>query len=210
MPIYKHLIISHETSISIWHISESLETISKGIVLKDTHRAKYENIKSITHQKSFWSVRKLLEFNGFSDLDLHYSDNGKPLLSKDISISISHSFDFSTVIISKYQVGIDIEMIREKIVRIASKFAKNELDYLQKNDKLAENLTIIWSVKEAVYKLGLKKSIHFNNEIFVSLFEDNINEGRVRISLKENNFSLELPFYIIRIENYILTYVIVK
>lgn len=210
MPIYKHLIISPETSISIWHISESLNAISKGIVLKDTHRAKYEKIKSITHQKSFWSVRKLLEFNGFSDLDLHYSDNGKPLLSKDISISISHSFDFSTVIISKYQVGIDIEMIREKIVRIASKFAKNELAYLQKNDKLAENLTIIWSVKEAVYKLGLKKSIHFNNEIFVSLFEDNINEGRVRISLKENNFSLELPFYIIRIENYILTYVIVK
>jgi phosphopantetheinyl transferase len=53
-----------------------------------------------------------------------YYDEGKPHLKDDKYISISHSHHFSAIIVSK-SVGIDIELQREKIIRIADKSTKS-------------------------------------------------------------------------------------
>ncbi len=45
-------------------------------------------------------------------------------------ISITHSHDFSAIIISDETVGIDIELQREKIIRIADKFCDSEFQFL--------------------------------------------------------------------------------
>jgi phosphopantetheinyl transferase len=45
---------------------------------------------------------------------LYYTDDGKPHLNDGRKITISHSFDYSAIAISKSEIGIDIEKIETK------------------------------------------------------------------------------------------------
>jgi phosphopantetheinyl transferase len=71
-------------------------------------------------------VRKLLQEASYNDFDLSYDELGKPHLKDGKHISITHSYQFSAIIISDQTVGIDIELQREKITK-HSKF--NDDDY---------------------------------------------------------------------------------
>ncbi len=94
------------------------------------NRTRLEGMKSELHQRGFLSVRKLMQEAGYNDLDLYYDEFGKPHLKDDKYISITHSHHFSAIIISDESVGIDIELQREKIIRIADKFVDTEFKYL--------------------------------------------------------------------------------
>jgi phosphopantetheinyl transferase len=56
----------------------------------------------------------LLQNIGYSDFDLFYDEYGKFHLHDGRHISISHSNDFSAVVISNEILGLDIEQIKEK------------------------------------------------------------------------------------------------
>ena len=86
-------------------------------------------------------------------------------------ISISHSFSFSGVIISDRPVGIDIEMQRLKIGVIAKKFIDYEWAYLMEDDpEYIRKLTLIWAVKESLYKLFSKAGMLFKDHFLVIPF----------------------------------------
>lgn len=128
------------------------------------------------HQRAFLSIRKLLALAGYSDFDLEYDVFGKPHLADHNYISITHSHHFSAIIVSNEPVGIDIEMQREKILKIAHKFVNDkELNRLKKTD-LAEyikKLTVKWGAKEAIFKIKNEKGISFKDHILVNPFELN-------------------------------------
>ena len=86
-------------------------------------------------------------------------------------ISLSHSFDYAAVMVSKDKaVGIDIELIKDKIERIAHKFmSKRELAFIKK-DRI-EQLYACWCAKEAIYKLHGKKNISFLDHIRIEPFD---------------------------------------
>ena len=65
-----------------------------------------------------------MQLEGYKDKDLYYDYMGKPHLHDGRHISITHSYEFTGIIIvsSKEKVGIDIEKQRDKIIRIAKKF----------------------------------------------------------------------------------------
>jgi 4'-phosphopantetheinyl transferase len=85
---------------------------------------------------------------------LFYDSYGKPHLKDGKHISITHSFEYSGVIISDKPVGIDIEKQRPKIEIIAKKFVNYEFNYLNGNSpNYMRKLTVIWCVKESLYKL---------------------------------------------------------
>ena len=124
------------------------------------------------HQRGFFSVRHLLANFGYTDQDLYYDDNGKPHLKDGKYISITHSFTFSGVIISDHPVGIDIEKQRDKIGIIAKKFIgyecaiisiQNATDYIKK-------LTVIWGIKESLYKLFATPGMLFKEHFLVIPF----------------------------------------
>jgi len=74
-------------------------------------------------------------------------------------------------------VGIDMELQREKILRIADKFVDTEFEYL-KTDVLEEyvkKLTVIWGAKEAIFKIRNEKGISFKDHIQVEDFSLNKN-----------------------------------
>ena len=123
------------------------------------------------HQRGFLSVRHLLRAFGYTDQDLYYDEHGKPHLKDGKHISITHSFTFSGVIISTSEVGIDIEKQRQKIIIIAKKFVGYEFNYLSENDEdYIKKLTVIWGIKESLYKLFATPGMLFREHFLVIPF----------------------------------------
>ena len=97
---------------------------------------------------------------GYVDVDLYYDENGKPHLKDGKHISITHSFNFSAVIVSNSIVGVDIEKQRDKIKIVAPKFIGYEEQYLKDQD-LVKKLTVIWCIKESLFKTVCNTWIEF-------------------------------------------------
>ena len=122
MPIYRSIKANEHTAVYVWKIEETLAELLLDTPLKENSKARMQNMRSQVHQMGFLSVRHLLKAAGYSDFDLYYNEHGKPFLQDGKYISITHSHNFSGIIVSEHEVGIDIEKNRPKIVHIQDKF----------------------------------------------------------------------------------------
>ena len=171
MPLYKSISVNSQTTVKIWKIEESYDDLMQPLDLKPQSLERVLGMKSELHQRGFLSVRHLLREFGYTDQDLFYNENGKPYLKDGKHISITHSFTFSGVIISDKEVGIDIEMQRDKIGIIAKKFVDYEFNYLNVNSEgYIRKLTVIWGIKESLYKLFATPGMLFKEHFLVIPF----------------------------------------
>ncbi|GAA0872580.1 4'-phosphopantetheinyl transferase superfamily protein [Gangjinia marincola] len=155
----------------LWKVEESLEKLSENILLTPHCQDRLASMKSELHQRGFMSIRHLLAAAGYVDHDLYYDDFGKPHLTDNNFISITHSYHFTGIIVSDQDVGIDIEMQRDKILRIANKFTNLESYYtLANTEAIVRKLTIVWGAKESIYKLYGQKGLSFLQHIDVKEF----------------------------------------
>lgn len=172
MPLYKTITVNKHTKAYIWKIEESLEALSEGIHLTSKCSDRVKGMKSEIHRRGFMSIRHLLALAGYSDEGLYYDVLGKPHLKDEKFISITHSFNFTAIIVSEEKVGIDIEMQRDKILRIAGKFTPlDEYHTLANEEALIRKLTIVWGGKESIYKLMAEPGLGFLQHIYINDFD---------------------------------------
>ncbi|GAA4234767.1 4'-phosphopantetheinyl transferase superfamily protein [Postechiella marina] len=195
MPLYKTITPNRETTVKIWKIKESYDALMVGVDLTSNSLKRVLSMKSELHQRGFLSVRHLLKAFGYADADLFYDQNGKPHLKDGKQISITHSFNFSAVIVSDLIVGIDIEKQRDKIGVIAHKFIDYELDYLNNtaNDYI-NKLTVIWCIKESLYKLFCTPGLSFKQHCLAIPFEINDEETIAWIDYKSRKHRYNIEF----------------
>ncbi|TKS56928.1 4'-phosphopantetheinyl transferase family protein [Mesohalobacter halotolerans] len=206
MPVYKTITIDETSRLQIWKVEESLVELSSGIELSDYCKERFEAMKSEIHQRAFMSIRHLLQNFGYTDFDLEYDDNGKPHLKDGKHISISHSYNFTVVIVSDRKVGVDIEKQREKIKRIAPKFTPiEEYRSLGRKD-LIKKLTIVWGAKESLYKLFGKQGLLFLHDIYVVDFDFKASTTDAEVTYQGLKKHYHLKFY--EIEDFICVYAI--
>ena len=203
MPLYKKINLTLTAQVLIWQITESFEDLFDEVILKDISLIRVNNMKALSHQKGFLSIRKLLQEIGYTDADLFYDETGKPNLLDGKMISITHSFEFSAIIVSDKIAGIDLEMQREKIITIADKFMDTEFEFLpkEKNQDFIQKSTVIWGVKEAVFKIENQPGISFKDHISVFPFE--MNEGKTNALLTFSSQIKEFTIQFEVVENYI-------
>ncbi|WP_157206883.1 4'-phosphopantetheinyl transferase family protein [Mariniflexile maritimum] len=207
MPLYKTIIPNSQTTVKIWKITESFDELFAMVKLKTACLERVLNMKSEQHQRGFLSVRCLLESFGYEDADLFYDANGKPHLSDGKQISITHSFGFSAVIISDLIVGIDIEKQRAKISVIAHKFIDYEYHYLNENaPDFIKKLTIVWCVKESLYKLFATPGLSFKQHCLVIPMSDNTHETIAWIDYETKKYRYRAHF--LEFEGFTCAYVI--
>jgi len=172
MPLYKTITVNQNTKVFIWKIEETFDALCKDISLTEKCTNRVANMKSEMHKCGFMSIRHLLAEAGYTDHNLYYDENGKPHLDDDRYISITHSFNFSAIIISDKKVGIDIEKQRDKIIRIGHKFTPiEEYRTIANDDALIRKLTIVWCAKESLYKSFAEKGVSFLQNIDVTDFD---------------------------------------
>ena len=196
MPLYKTITVNKDTSIAIWKVEESEEYLSEGIFLSQNCQLRYDGMKSQMHRRAFLSIRHLLALYDYVDEDLIYNEAGKPHLKDGKHISITHSHNFTGIIISgSDEVGIDIEMQRDKILRIAHKFTPfQEYKTIANHDALISKLTIVWGAKESLYKIYGKKKLRFLEHIYIEDFKfiDEKTTGEIRY--EGETFSYNVQF----------------
>ncbi|CAL2089944.1 4'-phosphopantetheinyl transferase family protein [Tenacibaculum sp. 190524A02b] len=194
MPLYKTATVTDTTKALIWKIEESFSDLSEGIQLTESSLNRVNGMKSELHQRGFLSVRHLLKEVGYSDNDLIYDEFGKPHLKDGKFISITHSFNFSGIIISDdYPVGIDIEKQRDKIVKIARKFTPiEEYRTIANHNALVSKLTIVWGAKESLYKIYGKKKLLFRDHIYIEdfAFADGKTTGKINYKGDSSDYSI--------------------
>ena len=205
MPLYKIIKINETTTAYFWHITEDVTSLFRAVSLNESSRKRLDGMKSESHQKGFLAVRMLLQYLDFSDNDLTYDTDGKPHLQvkrqklKDKSsesvthhpspitqhISISHSHEFSCICISDEVIGIDLELLKEKTLKIASRFMDvNHLQGLSIADQITK-ATVVWGIKESIFKIKSEKGISFPDHIFEDAFD--IKEGECTAELQFNS-----------------------
>ena len=207
MPLHKVVYLSNNTKLYLWKITEDFDTLFNEVSLKDSSLKRLKDMKSESHQKGFLAVRMLLKHLDYTDFDLYYDEFGKPHIKpqgcsiKEVEISISHSNDFSAVVISEQKVGLDLEQLKEKTLKIAPRFMDvSHLDNLSQEEKI-KKATVVWGIKECIFKIKNEKGISFPNHIFEDdfSFEDKKATATLRFNDKEENFNIQFD----AVEDYI-------
>ena len=194
MPLYLHSYPNAHTQVLVWSIDEPKSVLSANVELTVLSQQRLNSMKSDLHQRAFLSVRQLLLLLGYTDADMYYDATGKPHLRDGKFISISHSHQLAVVIVSNQAVGVDVELVREKVAKIGSKFCQSELLFLNPNlTTETERLTVIWGAKEAVFKVVNQEGISFKNHIFVAPFDLNTPETTATLALdsKPRQFAVQ-------------------
>ncbi|MBN2663947.1 MAG: 4'-phosphopantetheinyl transferase superfamily protein [Bacteroidales bacterium] len=180
MPVIKK-IYYNDAKIGLWKLSEEVDEL-ENLILNDLsaqEKSKYNSFKSNQRKKEWLATRILLKEIKKSQFHtiILYNEACKPYTNHE-NISISHTRNYVAVIISqKHKVSIDIEKISNKPIKIIDKFLseneKQNFDY--KNSEIA---TLLWSVKETVYKFYGKKNLPFIDQI--NILPTNIfNQGKL-------------------------------
>ena len=224
MPFFKEIIVNEHTVAYFWKITEDISWFNEKSMLNDNSKLRLQSMQSEAHQKGFLAVRMLLQRIDLSDFDLFYDDFGKPHLkveskmsnvkcqeinninSKQKHISISHSHEFSCICISNKSVGIDIEICKEKTLKIASRFMDvSHLENLIVTDKV-KKATLIWGVKESIFKIKNEKGISFPKHIFEAPFQLEDRKGTAKLIFNNNTEDFQFHFDIIEEYAFVCTF----
>lgn len=210
MSLVYHKELDQFTSFAIWKIEENAEELLAQLQLKH-HEISYLDTLINGKRNLHWLstrvlLRKMMKTDDY--IDCQIDSSGKPYLANfPHFISLSHSFDYAAVMISENRaVGIDIELIKDKIERIAHKFMSNdELEFISK-DRI-EHLYACWCAKEAIYKLHGKKNISFLDHIRIKPFKY-LGTGSFEASLDTLNSINSYTVHYDKFDGYMIGYVV--
>ena len=178
--------------IAIWDMQESLEELMQQS--DDISTPNFNNEK----RKKEYLVSRLLLKDIAPKTKITYNEYGAPKLENGKHISISHSKNLVAIIFSKQKVGLDIEKISEKPLRLSSKFITEDVH----QNLTEEKATLIWCVKEAIFKWHQKGNVDFKKDIKIKAYEI-MEKGEISCNFKGEKIIVKYR----KIDNQYLAYV---
>lgn len=202
--------IDDDMEFALWKIEEKAEDLYGQLQLNEEEKAYVEQISNGKRHLHWLGtrvlLRKMLITNEY--IDCKVDEHGKPyLVTLPYHISLSHSFDYAAVMISKkHPVGIDIELVKNKVERIAHKFMRpEELDFISNEHKI-QQLYACWCAKEAVYKCNGEKEVSFVDNILLKPFSFE-QKGVINAHLHKEEKSIDYKVGYMQYEDYMIGYV---
>ncbi len=169
MPLVRS-IHNAEISMGLWEITEEHSFFEQA----SPYRAVASNPGQQLQQLASRMVLKALQ-PLFPISQIQLNPAGKPFLPEGLpQFSISHTRGFAAGIISaETPVGIDIEFISPRVLRIEKKFL-NPQEYallapLSEQDRIVVS-SLFWSIKETVYKCWGNGGVDFAEQIRIRSF----------------------------------------
>ena len=177
--------------IGVWEMTESENDLEKEFSKKTLPK-----FKSTKRQVEFICTRLLLKKIN-SKLNISYNQFGAPTINNNQNISISHSEKYVAIIISKNKVGIDIEKISNKPLKVIQKF-------ISKNDNVKadqKEASLAWCAKETLFKYHMKGEIDFKKNINIK--EIDFEQKKIHALFLKSSVILDFQI----INDHILVYV---
>jgi phosphopantetheinyl transferase len=147
MPIYKEWQQGDHARGAIWKIEEPEDFFSNQTGLQSDKKSELRRLEHLGGRFLLMQVAPGLDLN-----NIVISHLGKPFLpGKELHFSISHSFPFIGVAIDEQkEIGIDVQTLQEKILRLQHKFLSQEEQMIC--DNRTDKITLAWAAKEAAFK----------------------------------------------------------
>lgn len=148
-------------------------------------------------------VQMLIENQFGKNQNLNYLTSGKPILEHSNKyISISHSKKIIAFASGPYNLGIDIEEISDRILRLQDRFLNNSEKKLFGNSKTS--LTLAWTIKESLFKIADNRKLSFKNELNIL---KEIEKHKIYLcSITNKGKEVKLKCRCIRFQNHFLTF----
>lgn len=186
-----------------------IKEINKNVRLGILHLPDYSLFTGITAKRETEkkATAFLLEKLFNKAVALSYNTEGKPeLKAENCHISISHSHDKLVIICNtKEATGVDVELIRDKVLKIKDKFLSvAELNEAKDN---VEKLIIYWAAKETLYKVYGLKEVEFAKHLLIHPFELK-QEGKICGEINLDSFRKKFNLHYETLEDYILVYIL--
>ena len=156
--------------LGIADLEKPLEELLANFQFSESEKEKFNRLSFEKRKKEFLLVRLVAKELLYEKPEIIYDSSGRPKLKNStLNISISHSRELVTVLISNKKVGIDVENINRAIEKVAHRFLSvNEIEYVKKQENPRTAMIFYWSTKEAVFKCTDLQEIQFNREIIVN------------------------------------------
>ncbi len=187
MPLVYEKNINLTTRLGVWHIEEPMDFFLKKVPLQAQIKHPH---KQLQHLAGRYLLKEL--YPDFPYELIRIADTKKPFLANEAyHFSISHCGDYAAVMVSSTQrVGVDIELVTQKVERIKDKFlSEKEQLLLQEVESSsidflhAALLTAAWSMKESLFKWYGNGQVDFKEHLQID-----------RIKLIENTGIAECSF----------------
>jgi phosphopantetheine--protein transferase-like protein len=191
--------------LGIWKIEEEADFFEQQI----TFRSKAVHVGRQLQQLTTRFLLVHLQ-DDFPIEEIETNQNGKPYLpGQELQFNISHSSELGAAILSESNlVGIDVERINARIVKVKHKYlASAELEAVNgsKDDEQLSYLTKYWAIKEAVYKWWGKGGVDFANDICILPTSLEAEQVEVRFGKK---LEIDLVVSCFQLEEHWVAYVV--
>ncbi|MGY3088912.1 4'-phosphopantetheinyl transferase [Hymenobacter sp. UYAg731] len=184
MPLHSIQRLSPTAVLGLWHLTET----PTDLWFLLPQKAAYRQLRPATAdevRKAQWLAGRVLVHALMTEiLPMHHPPlvvrndaTGRPWLagiaaSVGLTVSLSHSGSWVAALLSQGgRVGVDVEIIRDKAQRLASKFlAAQEWAAAQAVPDGPAHYTLLWSAKETLYKLAAQRGIIFRQQLLLHEF----------------------------------------
>lgn len=212
MPLVQSEPVENDGFWGVWSTTESIEELSRLLMPNHSDEAYLSTVHHLVrfHQTlaSRVLVQQLLGLAGVQYAGIEKDNRGKPLLvGCPYYISLSHTEGYAAAILHRrFPVGIDIELIKEKLAKVAPRvFTEAEQDYTRNN---LFKTGVYWCAKEAVFKMGAVQVLSLR-DIQLQDFEAG-EAGTLFGRINKENQAIDLKIFYHRIRTFIIAYCIDK
>ncbi len=162
----------------VWGLWETTETLPQLYGLWNANEPDAAYFSDFSHQgrlrqtlASRVLVRHLVQSRGGQYVGISKNAAGKPCLpGSGFHVSVSHTEGYAAAILHQSRaVGIDIEPVKEKLIRIAPRILSPNECRDAGGDP--EKICVYWCAKEALYKLYGCRQLSFREHIRLHNFE---------------------------------------
>lgn len=163
--------INENIHLAVWKIEEDLNFYLENVQLSSIDEKILEETTHPEKKLEFMAGRMLcktvLHELKISDQPIFRNEYGKPQIpNSEYDIALSHTENYIALTIGhQLSVGIDIEKPKAKMAKIAPRlYTAEEMAYCQDN---LVYFSKIWSAKEVLYKLFMKRELDFRENLKV-------------------------------------------
>ncbi|MFK8056889.1 MAG: 4'-phosphopantetheinyl transferase superfamily protein [Saprospiraceae bacterium] len=132
---------------------------------------------------------------------------GKPHLNGEgaLNFSLTHSHGHAAAIVSAHACGIDLQLRVEKIVKLRSKFEReDERAFIDRQPDEIAALHVLWGAKEALFKLWGRRDIDWHENLIVFEFELAPGGGAFKGEVRKNGEVIPAKLWFRWVEDFCL------
>jgi len=162
-----------ELTVAVWKVDETVEQLRSMFHQFSVYEEGYARFSAEKRKQEWLAVRVLLKEMLGEEKNIAYLPSGKPYLEDgSMHVSFSHTHGYVAVALHPFaEVGVDIEQYGTRVLRVASRFIReDEKVSIASGDEIV-GLLLHWSAKETMFKLMDDEAVDFIDHLHVLPFE---------------------------------------